>query len=52
MDRIANSIGDGHTYIRIPADNARFPIDFQRFGEEYRVVATESGNEKALGTPG
>jgi hypothetical protein len=50
MDRIANSIGDGHTYIRIPADDARFPIDFQRFGDEYRVVATASGNEKALGT--
>ena len=49
MDRIANSIGDGHTYIRIPADNARFPIDFQRFGDEYRVVAMALGNEKALG---
>ena len=48
MDRIANSIGDGHTYIRLPADRAKFPIDVQRFGDEYRVVAT-SGNEAALG---
>src|SRR5271169_3325869 len=49
MDRIANSIGDGHTYIRIPADDAKLPIDLQRCGDEYRVVATASGNEKALG---
>jgi hypothetical protein len=49
MDRIANLIGDGHTYIRVPADNAKFPIDLQRFGEEYRVVATTSRYEKALG---
>ena len=49
MDRIANSIGDGHTYIRIPVDDAKYPIDFQRFGDEYRVVATASGNEKTLG---
>jgi len=49
MDRIANLIGDGHTYIRVPADNAKFPIDLLRFGEEYRVVATTSRYEKALG---
>jgi len=49
MDRIANSIGDGHTYIKVPEDDANFPIDFQRFGGEYRVVATTSENEKALG---
>ena len=49
MDRIVNLIGDGHTYIRVPADNAKFPIDLQRFGEEYRVIATTSQYEKALG---
>src|ERR1035438_5273972 len=48
MDRIANLIGDGHTYIKVPEDDANFPIDFQRFGDEYRVAATTSGNEKAL----
>ena len=26
MDRIANLIGDGHTYIKVPEDNANFPI--------------------------
>jgi hypothetical protein len=50
MDRIANLIGDGHTYMKVPEDNANFPIDLERFRDEYRVVATTSGNEKALGT--
>ena len=50
MDRIANLIGDGHTYMKVPEDNANFPIDLERFGDEYRVVVTTSGNEKALGT--
>jgi hypothetical protein len=50
MDRIANLIGDGHTYIRAPADKAKFPIDFQRFEGEYRLAATTSENENALGT--
>jgi hypothetical protein len=49
MDRIANSIGDGHTYIRVPADNANFPIQLQQFGDDYRLTATASGNEDALG---
>ena len=49
MDRIANLIGDGHTYIRFPQDYANLPIDIARFGDEYRVVRTANGNEKALG---
>jgi len=49
MDRIANLIGDGHTYIKVPEDDASFPIDFQRFGDDYRVTATTSENERALG---
>lgn len=50
MDRIVNLIGDGHTYIRLPEDDANLPIDISRFGNDYRVVATANGNEKALGT--
>jgi len=49
MDRIANLIGDGHTYIRFPEDYANLPIDIARFEDDYRVVATANGNEKALG---
>jgi Peptidase family S41 len=49
IDRIANLIGDGHTYARLPEDYANLPIDIARFGDDYRVVATANGNEKALG---
>jgi hypothetical protein len=49
MNRIANLIGDGHTYVEFPKDDANFPIDIQRFGDEYRVTAAASGNENALG---
>ena len=50
MDHIANLIGDGHTYVRIPKDRANFPIDLERFGRDYRVVATAPAYENLLGT--
>jgi hypothetical protein len=50
MDRIVNLIGDGHTYIRVPADDANLPIDIQRFGEEYRLAAVADGNQSSLGS--
>ena len=50
MDRIESSIGDGHTYIRIPANAARFPLEFESFGRDYRLVAATAEDEKALGT--
>ncbi len=49
MDRIVNSVGDGHTHMRVPDDNAKFPIEVERFGNDYRVVATTAEYEKALG---
>ncbi len=51
MDRIENSIGDGHTYIRVPADAPIFPVHFERFGEDYRLVSTRDipGARDALG---
>jgi len=39
MDQIANTIGDGHTYIRIPSDAPMFKVRFESFGEDYRLVA-------------
>lgn len=39
MDQIANSIGDGHTGMRLPADTPSFPLDFERFGDSYRLIA-------------
>jgi hypothetical protein len=38
MDQIVNSIGDGHTYIRIPDDAPTFPVEFERFGDDYRLT--------------
>lgn len=49
MDRLANLIGDAHTYIVLPTDDADFPIDIQRFGDDYRVVAATAGHEGILG---
>ena len=49
MDHIATSIGDGHTYVEFPDDDADFPIRILRFGDEYRVAATATGNENGLG---
>jgi hypothetical protein len=51
MDRIENSIGDGHTYVRVPADAPIFPVHFERFGEGYRLVSTRDipGARDALG---
>ena len=51
MDRIENSIGDGHTYIRVPADAPIFPVHFERFGEDYRLISTRDipGARDALG---
>lgn len=49
LDRIANSIGDGHTYVDLPVDDAFLPIRLARFGNDLRVVAAGAGYEKALG---
>jgi hypothetical protein len=49
LDRIANLIGDGHTFIAIPGDAARFPFVVRRFGSGYRVIAVAQGNERILG---
>jgi hypothetical protein len=49
LDRIANLIGDGHTYVQFPPDPANLPLEVQRFGEEYRVTHVGAGLEKALG---
>src|SRR5271166_6545919 len=38
LDRIANLIGDGHTYVQFPPDRANLPLNLERFGEEYRVT--------------
>jgi hypothetical protein len=50
MDRIANLIGDGHTFIALPGDAPRFPFVIRRFGADYRVIAVAGGlNDRMLG---
>jgi len=49
LDRIANSIGDAHTYVEFPPDIAQLPLRLSRFGSDYRVVSVGIGLERALG---
>ncbi|HEV2120909.1 MAG TPA: hypothetical protein VGS11_12505 [Candidatus Bathyarchaeia archaeon] len=49
MNRLTNMIGDGHTYMPSPTDDATFPLKLERFGEEYRVVESTSDYKGALG---
>jgi hypothetical protein len=49
MDRIVNMIGDGHTYIQFPTDDANLPIDLERFGDDYRMIAAATGYGTTLG---
>ena len=49
LDRIANAIGDAHTYVEFPDDTANLPLELRKFGPDYRVVAVGTGLEKALG---
>jgi hypothetical protein len=50
LDRLANLIGDAHTYVEFPKDNANLPLDTRHFGNESRVVIVAPGYEQALGT--
>lgn len=49
LDRLANLIGDAHTYVEFPRDNANLPLDIRRFGDEWRVAIVAPGYEQALG---
>jgi hypothetical protein len=50
LNRLANLIGDAHTFVAIPEDSPRFPFAVRRFGTEYRVVAVQQGSERLLGS--
>jgi hypothetical protein len=50
LDRLANLIGDAHTYIALPDDDPRLPFAIRRFGVEYRVVAVAAGRPLLLGS--
>lgn len=49
IDRIANGIGDGHTFVIWPEDLSHMPLQLRLFDGQYRVTAVLQGNESALG---
>lgn len=50
LQQIVKSIGDGHTGLGTPPPDRRvMPIDIARFGDDFRIVATGPGLDKALG---
>jgi hypothetical protein len=51
LDRIANLVGDGQTYVDFPEDIANFPLDIKQFGDEYRVTTVGRGKQDAAAKP-
>ena len=49
IDRIANAIGDGHTFVIWPDDLAHVPLSIRMFDGVYRIAGVRQGNERALG---
>ena len=50
LDHLANLIGDAHTYVEFPDDNANLALEISHFDGEWRVVSVAAGYERALGT--
>jgi hypothetical protein len=50
LDHLANLIGDAHTYVEFPDDDAYLGLEIRHFGGELRIVAVTAGYERALGT--
>lgn len=49
LQKIAKSIGDGHTGLIAPKDRRVMPLKIAHFGNEFRIVATGPGLERAFG---
>jgi hypothetical protein len=47
--RIVALIGDGHTYLDLPPNSLRYPVEMQWFGDELRVIAAQSPYHSAVG---
>lgn len=51
LQQIVKSIGDGHTGMgSAPPDRRVMPIEFAKFGNDFRVFAVGQGLDQALGT--
>jgi hypothetical protein len=42
LQHIESTIGDGHTFMRIPGDAPHFGLEFRRFGKDYRLIGALS----------
>lgn len=49
MGRIVAMVGDGHTYLQLPATFLRYPIRLYAFGDTLRVTHARAGYEHLLG---
>lgn len=49
LQKIAKSIGDGHTGLIAPKDRRVMPLRISRFGSDFRIAATGPGLERAFG---
>lgn len=49
MGRIAALVGDGHTYLEMPAVFRRYPIRLYAFADTLRLVQAAAGHEELLG---
>src|SRR5215211_1079382 len=50
LQQIAASIGDAHTYIKLPSNFRRFPLVLYWFGKQLYVVRTTAGYSQVLGS--
>jgi hypothetical protein len=49
MGRIVALVGDGHTYLEMPAAFRRYPVRLYAFADTLRVVQAAAGQEELLG---
>lgn len=49
LQELVALVGDGHTYLQIPAVFRRYPIRLYWFGDELRVTQVVTGHEHLLG---
>lgn len=47
--RIVALVGDGHTHLDLPPTLNRFPLEFAKFDNEYRVIVTNEQHADILG---
>lgn len=49
MGRIVAMVGDGHTYLQLPATLHRYPVRLYLFGDALRITHAPAGEEGLLG---